>query len=85
MAATIGTNFIFGVHSPKPLQGFPGGRIKLKQRHDGFVRAFVKSADGIREFLVKEADGFWIPGIEVGRNVSKPAPFLTPENVGVEC
>lgn len=67
------TEIIFAIREPKPLRGFPEGRVRLRLRNDEFARAFVRTPEGIRHFIVQETpDGFWepVPGCEQGRNVS---------------
>ncbi len=59
---------VFGVREPKPLQGFPPGKVRLRMRNKEFMRARVRTPDGIREFTVKEIDGHWMPSHEIGRN-----------------
>jgi len=64
----IGKLLVFGITEIKPLSGFPEGRIKIKVRHNEFVRIYVKTNNGIRLFCVKEENGKWLPDAEVGRN-----------------
>lgn len=64
----IGPPVIFGAGEPKPLKGFPPGRAKIRIRNDDFVRVYIKSDDGIREFTVFEEDGHWVPAFEGGSN-----------------
>lgn len=59
---------VFGIEDPKPPRGFPPGRIRWRIRHDYFVMARVKTADGIREYIIKEENGYWMPYLESGRN-----------------
>lgn len=65
---TIRTRKVFGISEPKPLKGFPPGKVRIKMRKSDFTLIRVKTPDGIREFLVKEEDGFWMPAFETGRN-----------------
>lgn len=85
MAVVIGTSFVFAEPEPKPLRGFPAGKVRLRVRPDDFVKAYVRGADGIREFAVWDGDGFWNCGPELARNVSavqasigNPSPFSAP-------
>jgi len=59
---------IFGVQNPKPLAGFPQGRIRLRIRNTDFARAFVRTPSGIRHFIVKDTGEKWEPMLEQGRN-----------------
>ena len=70
MAATFGTAHILGVCEPKPLAGFPDGRLKLRMRNKDFAKVFVRTTSSTRHFLVKESKDktYWIPGVELGRN-----------------
>ena len=65
---------IWGVVEPKPLKGFPEGRVKLRLRNKDFARAFVKTSNGIRSFIIAEQDGFWIPKWEQGSNHREVTP-----------
>lgn len=62
------STLVFGVHPAKPLKDFPAGRVRLVVRNDAFARAYVKTADGIREFRVAEHEGYWIAVYEQGAN-----------------
>jgi hypothetical protein len=64
---------VFGSAEPLPLKGFPEGSIRLRIRNNQFALARVRTDDGIREFYIKEEEGFWVRSIEKGRN-------LTPAN-----
>ncbi len=65
---TIGESHLFGVSEPLPPKGFPEGRIRWRIRNNEFTRAYVKTPDGIRLFIVKQKGGYWVPGCEQGRN-----------------
>jgi hypothetical protein len=58
----------FGSVIPLPLRGFPEGKLEMRIRLDDFVKVRVGTTDGIREFVVKEVDGFWEPWIETEKN-----------------
>lgn len=58
----------FGVRPALPLYGFPPGRVRIRQRNTDFAKAFVKTADGIRCFIIAEHEGYWIPYAEQGAN-----------------
>jgi len=68
MATTIHYKVPFGVIKPLPMDGFPEGRVKIEIRPDEWVRIFIKTENGIREFTPKEEGGKWIPYFEKGRN-----------------
>jgi FtsP/CotA-like multicopper oxidase with cupredoxin domain len=73
MAAFVGdTGIIFGIVDPKPLKGFPPGKVRLRIRNGSFALARVRDERGIREFLIRERDGFWTPYLESGRNLATP-------------
>lgn len=59
---------LFGIADKLPLRGFPDGRIKIRIRTDSFVQAFIKTADGIEVYSVKEKDGYWEPCMKMGAN-----------------
>lgn len=65
---------VWGVKERKPLKGFPEGRVKIRLRNTDFARAFVKTTSGIRQFIVAEVDGFWIPKFEQGSNYREVIP-----------
>ena len=69
--SATGETVLFGVNTapPKGMQGFPPGRIKVRQRNNDFARAYVRTPDGIRQFVIKEIDGAWVPFCEQGRNI----------------
>jgi hypothetical protein len=60
------SSIVFGLAEPRPAKGFPDGRIRWRLRNDEAVLARVRTSDGIREFCVKEEDGFWMPAFESG-------------------
>jgi len=61
--------YAYGTLEPKPTRGFPPGKLRLRMRTREFVRARVKTPDGIEEFAVKEQDGFWVPAHVTGSNL----------------
>lgn len=65
-----GIPVVFGSQPLKPLLGFPPGKVRLRIRSRDCVKARVKTADGVREFVVKEEDGFWVPAYETARNMT---------------
>jgi hypothetical protein len=59
---------VFGVCEKKPLCFFPSGRAKIRMRDEDFIRVFIKSKNGIRQFLVKECGDYWEPFCEQSAN-----------------
>jgi SAM-dependent methyltransferase len=59
---------MYGVRPELPVRGFPPGKIRIRQRNTGFPSAFVKTASGIRHFIIAEHDGHWVPYTEQGAN-----------------
>jgi hypothetical protein len=70
MAAIIKSHFVWGIETPKLLKGFPEGRVRLRLRHHSIGKAFVRTADGLRVFLIKNDGDWWVPGSEIGRNLT---------------
>jgi hypothetical protein len=68
MATIIGKKYIYGCPEPLPASGFPAGKLRWKLRREQWGKALVKTADGIREYLIEEKDGKWVPAGETGRN-----------------
>ena len=65
---------VFGIQEIKPLRYFPEGRIKIRMRPTDFANAFVKSATGIRKFLIRDTGDAWEPSYEQGRNERRESP-----------
>jgi hypothetical protein len=61
--------FAYGLAEAKPLKGFPAGMYRIRLRPNEFVTVYVKSADGIRRFYVKEQDDHWVSGPEIAQNI----------------
>ena len=62
---------VFGV--PKSIlhvQGAPSGRQRLRFRNNGSASLYVKTTDGIREFMIEIRSDGWRCGPEVGRNLT---------------
>ena len=58
-----------GIREVKPLKGFPPGKIRIRLREEDLVRVYVwRKQRGIKEFLVKEVEGHWVPYLQVGEN-----------------
>ena len=79
----ISTNGVFGLVTMRPLRGFPEGRIKLRFRNDDFAVAFVRNKYGIRRFVLGEEDGYFIPLVETGRNITREEGY--PNTVCSSC
>lgn len=59
---------VYGVCEPKPLKGFPEGKARIRMRNTDFVMVYVRTFDGIRQFVVRDDGENWIPGYEQGAN-----------------
>lgn len=59
---------VFGIQEIKPLRGFPEGRARVRMSVCDSTMVYIKTASGIREFYVREKEGFWIPDGERRRN-----------------
>jgi hypothetical protein len=61
-ATLINTKAIWGIPSEqKPIKApFLYERVRFRFRNRDFARAFFKTANGIREFLIEDScNGFW--------------------------
>jgi hypothetical protein len=77
---TIGKPIAFGTASPLPLKGFPSGKYRIRLRPNEWAKVYVKTENGIREFIVEIKEGHWTPGSEMARNIrGQNAEFITPE------
>jgi hypothetical protein len=73
----LGIPVVFGIQTPKPIINLPPDtkRVKIRMRNDCTATAFVRTADGVRKFLIGPAnrdfksDG-WELILEQGRNVT---------------
>lgn len=65
------TKIVFGVQEPKPIRGAPAGRQRIRMRNKSGAKLFVKTADGIRCFIIEDGGDHWFvdPKLEQGRNV----------------
>ena len=70
MAIIAKSNFVWGIQPLRILKGFPEGRIRLRLRNKAVAKAFVRTADGIRVFTIKSDGDWWVPGCELGRNLT---------------
>lgn len=68
MPTIIDSKLAFGSAEPLPPKGFPPGRLRWRIRAKEFMRARVQTVDGIREFAVREENGYLVPAWEIGRN-----------------
>lgn len=79
----IGDNqLMFGSgHTPRPFINFPPGRVRIRQRVNGWVTAYIKTPHGIREFVVTVRDELWFcdAKYEMGSNLrdSREEPDAT--------
>lgn len=60
----------YGITPILPLRGFPEGKTRIRMRSGELVKIRVRSADGIRSFVVEESEGAWVPLIEEGVNAT---------------
>jgi len=65
---------VFGenVTEQLPLKDFPEGRTRIRIRPAELVTVVVRTPEGIHMFTVREDEGFWTPGPELARNITKP-------------
>jgi len=68
MAILVGEPIVYGIQDVLPLKDFPEGKYRIRLRNYDWARVYVKTKESIREFLVKEQEGSWIPAVEVGSN-----------------
>jgi hypothetical protein len=52
---------MFGIHEPKPARGFPPGRVRWIMGNQVFVKAAVRTEEGLRIFVVGDAGDAWEP------------------------
>jgi hypothetical protein len=65
-----GTKVVFGI--PKailPIVGLPEGKVRLRFRANGVGRVFVKTANSIRGFVLKDCGDHWEAAFEQGMNL----------------
>jgi hypothetical protein len=70
-AKLINLPVVFGVSAPKPLNNFPHGKTRIRLRSNEFAKVYVRNPEGIREFVIQEKEGCWIPFSELARNIKK--------------
>lgn len=65
-----GIKIVLGVQTPKPIFGAPAGRQRLRMRNTSAAILFVKSATGIRKFVLEDCGDRWFcnPRLEQGSN-----------------
>ena len=68
MAIIRPMNLPFGACEILPLAGFPKGRARIRIRDNDFVRVYIKTESGIKEYHVQEVDGFWKPLCLISEN-----------------
>jgi hypothetical protein len=72
------------MHEPKPARGFPPGRVRWIMRPNEWVKAAVRTADGIRIYIVKDAGDAWEPMLDC-EQASKRTAVLWRAGAGVVC
>ena len=62
---------VFGVQEPKPVEGLPAGKVRIRMRNTSPARAYVRTENGIRHFILVDQGDHWYadPRLEQGRNV----------------
>jgi hypothetical protein len=65
-----GINVVYGVKPLKPIFGAPEGRQRLRMRNTSPAKLFVKTATGIRCFILEDCGDRWFcnPRLEQGCN-----------------
>tara|TARA_R110000751_G_scaffold138798_5_gene242515 strand:+ start:2322 stop:2834 length:513 start_codon:yes stop_codon:yes gene_type:complete len=65
---------LFGMHEPRPLAGWPAGKVRISMRAPKYAAGYVRPpGGGIREFRIYEAGGYWRPCYEQGANITTKA------------
>ena len=67
-AKICGVNAVYGIAKPKPLKGLPEGRARVRMRPSAFAEVFVKTASGIRRFIIVDEGDCWVAKYELGSN-----------------
>jgi hypothetical protein len=52
---------MIGIHEPKPARNFPPGRVRWLMRYDDYVKAAVRTPEGVRIFVVRDMGDAWEP------------------------
>lgn len=68
MTKRIIETHVFGVQELKPLRGFPTGKVRIKMRNTEYAKFYVKTPEGIRQFVAKDYGDYWECSHEQGRN-----------------
>lgn len=67
-----GTKVIWGIPlKVLPVTNCPLGAMKLRFRSKSEGRAYFRTPDGIRAFILEDKGDHWEPCIEIGRNLRK--------------
>jgi hypothetical protein len=64
-----GINVVYGIREPKLIVGAPEGRQRLRMRNNSPAKLFVRTADGIRQFVLQDLGDRWFCYCEQGRNL----------------
>lgn len=72
---------MIGIYEPKPARGFPAGRVRWIMRNDQYLKAAVRTAEGVRIFIVADAGDAWEP-LEGCEQASKTTAHLADGRVG---
>jgi len=79
MAVIKSNPAIWGIVKPKPLKGFPEGKIRIKLRCNDFAKAFVKTNDSIRCFVMYDDGKYWRCACEQMANYRRDNQQVTPQ------
>ena len=68
---TVDIKVIFGVREPLPIRGAPEGKQRLRMRNTRAAALFVKTAIGVRHFILEDCGDHWFcnPRLEQGANL----------------
>ena len=66
-----GLSVVWGIKPPKPFQGIPFGRYRLRMREGKPAHVFVKDDVSIRDYILVDNGDYW-NGLEVAANDFTP-------------
>lgn len=55
----MGRKFVYGVRELRPIFCAPVGRHKLKMRGSNIAKLFVRTSDGIQQFILEDFGDHW--------------------------
>jgi len=65
---SVGFKGVPGVQPVKPFSPKPPGKIRIRMRQDEFATAFVRTADGLKKFIIQDDGETWSLGFEMAEN-----------------